>query len=211
MRGGIVYGSPHHLPGVLVPLRGSDTRYPGLRRIKPRRGHAQRTEDVGLGILVQRHAADLLHQLSQHDEADVAIEEGRARRALQGHRIDAAISFLQPIPRLLQVKVSRQSRVVRQQHPNGHVLLAILREVGNILCHRIVQLDLSELLQTHHAGRRRYHFGQRRQIEDRVWSHDLRFGVGRPIAESFAIDHHSVVADQQYPTRRVTVFHRVVQ
>ena len=72
-------------------MRGSHD----LRRIEARRRHAQRTEDVGLRVLIQRHAADLLHQLAQHDEANVAVEEGRAGRIHQLRRIGAAVAFLQ--------------------------------------------------------------------------------------------------------------------
>src|SRR5262245_4937149 len=52
-------------------------------RNKPRISHPQRVEDVLLSELIQRHSANATNNLAERDEADVAINKARTRRAAQ--------------------------------------------------------------------------------------------------------------------------------
>ncbi len=210
-RRGIVHDPPQHGSGTLVVLGGSNARGPGLRRIERCHGHAERAEDKVLRVLIERRATHPLHQFAQHDEVDVAVQENRAGRIHQLFGIGPRISFIHASPIRFQVEVGTQSRVVRHQLADGNVGLAVLRELGNVLRHRIVELHLSELHHAHHRRRSGQHLGQRRRVEDGVGRHRLLRGLERTIAIRLAIDHCPIVADQQHGSGRISLLHGIFQ
>ena len=85
-----------------------------------------------------------------------------------------------------------------QQVADGDVVFAILGEFGNIFCHRIVEPDFTLLHQLHDGRGGGDHFGERCQVENSVGGHGLVAGLQRTIAEGFAVDHLSVVSDQEH-------------
>ena len=85
-----------------------------------------------------------------------------------------------------------------QQVADGDVVFAILGEFRNVLCHRIVHPDFAFLHQLHHRRGGGDDFGERRDVKNRVHRHGLAARLQRAIAEGFAVDHLSVVSDQQH-------------
>ena len=99
---------------------------------------------------------------------------------------------------------------MHQQLPDRNVLLAILRKLGKILCDRIVHAKLSLLPQLHDRRRGCDHFGQRRAIEHRIERHRLASRFNRAAAIGLAIDHPSVVPDDEDRTRNLLLGDGVV-
>ena len=210
-RSRIVGHATQHLAGALVAFGGRDARLPIRGRKKTRRGHAQRTKYIGLSILIERHTADALHQFAQHHKIDVAIQEHRARRINQLLGVGARITLLRAAPILLQIKVGPQAGVVRQQHANGHIVFAVLRELRNVLGDRIVQLHLSQLHQAHDAAGGGHHLGQRGHVENGVDGHRLLVWVECAITECLAINEAPVVAHQHHRSGRTPFLDRVFE
>ena len=98
-----------------------------------------------------------------------------------------------------------------QQLTNGHIVLAVLGKLGNILRYRIVQLDLPKLHHAHHRGRRRNDLGKRSDIKDSVGSHRLLRRLERAAPVGLAINHCSIVANQQDGSRSVSLLHSIPQ
>ncbi len=204
-RSGIMDRAAQSLTCVFVPLSGCDARHPGRRRIEAGRNHAQRAEDILLCVLIQGHAADLLHQFTEDDETHVAVQERCAGRVHQLGGVGTGVAFFQSVPGLLEVEVGGQPGVVGQQHADGDVVLAILREVGDVLGNGIVQLDLAKLLQSHDAGGSGDDLGERCQVENGVDGHGLGFGADGAVAVRFVVSREPVVRDQQHGTRRIAL------
>src|SRR3970040_2237325 len=67
-------------------LGGGDAGAPGGRRVKGRLPHAERLVEALAREAVERLAAHPAHELREHDEARVAVAEGRRRRRLRHAR-----------------------------------------------------------------------------------------------------------------------------
>ena len=76
--------------------------------------------------------------------------------------------------------------------------LPFSREFGNVFRHRIVDPDFALLHQLHHRSGGGHDFGERSDVENRVHGHGLAARFERAIAEGLAVDHLSVVPDQQH-------------
>ena len=92
-----------------------------------------------------------------------------------------------------------------QQVADGDVVLAVLREFGNVFCHRIIQPDFTLLHQLHDGRGSGDHFGERCEVENRVGGHGLAARLEGAIAEGFAVDHLSVVPYQQHGAGHLVV------
>ncbi len=160
-RGGIVHDAAQHGAALVLPferqverhsglyvLRGRDFRQPLLGRQEARVRHVQRFINMRQRVLVERHAGNAVHQLAQHFEINVAIQEARARginrRFVVCHLERGVVS----LPRLLQVEVLAQAGSMRKKLSEGDLLLAVGAEFRDVLRHRIVQANLAQL---HHA------------------------------------------------------------
>ena len=86
---------------------------------------------------------------------------------------------------------------MRQQLPHRNVLFSVLRKLGQIFRHRIVQPHLALFHQLHHSRCGRNHLGQRRQIKNRIQRHRFAPRLQRPIPISLAVDHLPVVTDHE--------------
>ncbi len=210
-RRGIVHHAAQHSSGALVVLGGSNARRPGLRRIEGRHRHAERAEDIVLRVLIERHATHALHQFAKHDEVDVAVHKNSAGRVHQLFGVGPRVGFVQSAPIRLQVEVGTQPRVVGHQLADGDIVLAVLRKLWNVLRYRVIQLHLPELHHAHHGCGGGQHFGKRSHVEDGVGCHRLLRGFERTIAKSFAINHGSIVANQQNGSGRISLLHRISQ
>jgi hypothetical protein len=75
-------------------------------------------------------------------------------------------------------------------------VLAVLAELGNESGDGIDQLHVPRLDELHHAGRRRHHFRERGDVEDRVFGHRLGRRLNRPAAEGRVVEDFVAAADQ---------------
>ena len=195
---------------IVIVFRGSSLRFPTRWRTIPRVHHPQRHKNTLCRIFVQRHAGNPLHERSQRDEVDVGIQKARARRI--GGLFDErhAVSRLLPFPAVFEIKIFPQPRIVDEKLAHRDVFLSVHGKLRKILPDGIVQLDLALLKKPHHAGCRRNHFRQRRQIENRFRRHRLAAGLYRAGAVGFAVDHLSVMPHQQYSARNLTFANRTL-
>lgn len=181
-----------------------------MRREKARVRHAKRNEDRPRGEAIERLACHFLYQKAQHFEIDIAVDEPCARRIhrllLHGHckRGGAALPWRR------EVEIGREAGEVRQQFANRDVLLAVLRELRQIGCHRIIEAHAAVLNQLHHRGCGCDALGERGKIEDRIGGHGLAFRLERAVTEGFAIDHAAIVADEQNSARDGALRNRVL-
>src|SRR5262249_38063376 len=87
-----------------------------------------------------------------------------------------------------------------KQLSNRDVVFAVGAELGDVARDRVFQAELARLHQMQHAGRGGHHFGERRQIEQRVDGHGLPARRQRAIAERFLVDDAPVVPHSQNST-----------
>ena len=168
--------------------------------------HAQRLEDGFARVLVERLAAQAVHDFAQQDEIDVAIDEARAGRP--GGLFDerAADAGVVAGPGRVQRQVGGQAGKVRHQVAHGDVALAALK-FGQVGGDRIVEAELALLEQLHQRGRGGDYFGERRDVEDGVDGHGLALRNQRAVAVGLAMDDLAVVSDDQHRARNQAVAH----
>ena len=87
--------------------------------------------------------------------------------------------------------------------------LPLSREFRNVFRHRIVHPDFAFLHQLHDRRGSGDDFGERCDVKNRICGHGLAARLQRAIAESFAIDHLSVVPDQQHGAGNLAVVNGV--
>ena len=157
--------------------------------------HAERLEDVLGGVGVQRLARDPPHDLAQHDEVDIAIDEPRAgrRQRLQGD--DGVERALGARPGARR-DAGRQAGIVRHELADGDVGLAVGGEGRPVGGGRPVEIDLAALDQLHDRHRRRHHLGERSGVVDRVERGGLHRGHHGAVAVGLA--HDDAIADAQH-------------
>ena len=68
-----------------------------------------------VGIFIQGKPRKALHQFTQDNEVDVAVNELRPRRVLQFFVVSASKSLFLPLPGYVQVKIGPQSRIMGEQ------------------------------------------------------------------------------------------------
>ena len=181
-----------------------------IQRQVERRLHAERIEDMLLGIRVQGLAAQLLHQRAQRNVVHVGVDKLRSRQAVQLglHCAPDALRLVRrgQSPRIFQVNIRRQAGVVGQQLAHRHALLAVRRKLRQILHHRRVHVDLALLHQLHDCRRCHQALGQRGHIEDRIRGHGprgcgpaVRIWLTGKLADPIRVlkDDLVVVADKQ--------------
>ena len=157
--------------------------------------HAERLEDVLGGVDVERLARDAPHELTQHDEIDVAVVEARARRPLRLQRHDGVERALVVGPSSRR-DAGRQAAIMRHELAHGDGALAVGREGRPVGGDRLVEIDLALLDELHDGHRRRHHLGERGGIVDRV--ERGRLDVGRHRALAVGLAQHDAVIDAQH-------------
>src|SRR5688572_4087565 len=114
-------------------------------RLERRLVHSQGEENALARKAVERHRADPLDDISQKEEVDVAVENaviwGKQRHFLYGAGDCRGV----PFPLVTQIEVWSESGRMREQLPDGDVLLAVPCKLGNIGCHTVREPDLSLL------------------------------------------------------------------
>ena len=168
-----------------------------LRRRRPEGGvaHAERLEDVLGGVGVERLARDPPHDLAQHDEIDIAIDEAGAGRRQRLQRHDGIERTLGARPGARR-DAGRQGGIVRQELADGDVALAVGGEGRPVGGSRPVEIDLAALHQLHDRHRRRHHLGERGGVVDRVDRGGLHRGHHGAVAVGLA--HDDAIADAQH-------------
>ena len=116
-------------------------------------------------------SADLLDDLTQHDESHVAVGEFLPRFRIGFQRHDVGDGLVRRAAVIFDRIVSDQAADVSQQMSNGDLVFAIGREVRQIRRDRRIHINLPLLNQHHHAGGRGDRFGQRGEIEHGVDCH----------------------------------------
>ena len=152
-------------------------------------------------------AGDFLDEETEHFEVDVAVDETGAGRVDGRLRHSHGECGVASGPGRLQIEVGREAGVVGEQFANGDVLLAVLRELGQLGGDRIVEANAALLHQLHDGRGGRDALGQRGEIEDRIDGHGLARGLERSIAERAAVDNVAVMADQEHGAGDVAVGH----
>src|SRR5271154_7094054 len=87
---------------------------------------------------------------------------------------------------------------MHQQLPDRNILFAVLRKLRKILSHRIVHAKLPLLPKLHERSRSGNDLGQRGTVKHRVGCHRFPVRLNRAAAISLAIDHPSIVADDEH-------------
>ena len=203
----VVHLAADHLPaGPRLRLGRRDPVHQRGRWVEHGVGHPQRAGDAVGDHLVERLPGDLLHDQPERDQAEVGVDVGRSglRPRLHGeHRgqplLDGRVGAVEREP-------GRQPADVRQQVPDGHVLLAVLGEGRQVRRHRLVQRDPAGLDLLHH-DQRRERLRDRGQVEDRVAPHlhlllggqlGVRVGVPQRLAGRVVDRHHPVPRGQDH-------------
>ncbi len=187
-----------------------DPRLERIARAEHRVAHPQRLEDAGSRELVEAHAAHLRHEMAEHEEVDVAVDEaffGSCERHLFDRELDRAV-VADPVKG--EVDVRAQAGGVRQQMADRDVLLAVPLEAGDVRRDAIVQPDAAFLHQQHDAGRGRHHFGERGCVEDGVERHRLAHGLDRACAERLLVEHPVALADEHDGSRELAFLDRLL-
>jgi hypothetical protein len=143
-RGGIVHDSAKHVL-IFVVLRGRDFWAPRGGRQVARVQHLQGRENMAVTILVEGLAGDALDERAEGDEVDVTVGEFRSRRIDQGFGERHAVGGFLAFPFRFAVEIRLQTGVMREQLAHRDVFFFVVREVGQILCDRIVQPDFATL------------------------------------------------------------------
>ncbi len=115
--GWIVHDAAQHLrlgsfarPGERqAALRRSDARTEARRREEGRLLHPERIEDLLLGELVERLAADAPNDIAEQEEVDVAVHEALTRRSRRHFFDGKRNSGVRSRPRLTQIDVRSQA------------------------------------------------------------------------------------------------------
>src|SRR5919204_3604550 len=107
--------------------------------------HLQRRKDVSVGIFLQRHGRDTLHQHPQRNEIYVAVDELRTWRVLWFFVARHSERSIFALPRQGEIKVWRESGVMREQLPHSDVFFAVPAELRQIPHNRITKPYLAKL------------------------------------------------------------------
>ena len=168
-----------------------------LRRWWPEAGvaHAQRLEDVLGGIGLERLAGHQPHDVAQHDEVDVAVDEARAGRRQRLHRGNGVERALGARPATRR-DAGRQGGIVRHELAHGDAALAVGGEGRPVGRRRLVERDLAALDQLQDRHRRRHHLGEGGRVIDRVEGgrlyrrHDRAIAIGLAQDDAVVDSHH---------------------
>ena len=215
-RARVVHGAADHGPVARLRRRDPLDRHAAaadavLLRPELGVGHAERGEHRARGVAVERLAADGPHQLAEHLEAHVGVEEARARLV----RERLAVLAGEDLGRRSHVEVHRvvrdEARAVREQllDRDAGPASAARREVGQVPRHRVLEPQLARLDERHHRGRGRDHLRQRGHVEHGVDRHRLRGRHERALAVGLAEDDAPPPADEHDGPRRLLAGDRV--
>ncbi len=121
--------------------------------------HAERLEDVVLGVDIERLAGECLDDVAEEDEVDIGVTKDRGWRGLQRGRERAidALGFVgfSEAPRVFEVDVGGFAREVREQHAHGDLRalgVVVLVERWEELLDGFVEGELALLVELHDAG-----------------------------------------------------------
>ncbi len=161
------------LPKCAVIGRRRNRSLPRCRRIVRSVHHSQRTKYFALAEPVQAFIGDALQSDCQNDEADVTVFSPLAGISGECSAEGRCQQFVFVLRLEKESLVRRQSRRMRQQHPDGHVAAphiasAKLRDDAD---YGRIQIDQSTLVENHRHRRGRHGLRNRSQIEYGSRSH----------------------------------------
>ena len=107
-RGRIVHDAPQQC-AVLELLGRRDALEQRGRRAKQRLAHAQRLENALSRELLQRHSAQLVDDLAQQNEIDVAVDEALVRLRDRDLAVRALDAVFVPAPDRFEVEIRAQA------------------------------------------------------------------------------------------------------
>ena len=134
-------------------------------------GHAHGLEDSLPRERVEALPGNPLDQLAQDHEADVGVDELRARRRGRLQLGDPLPGGFGAMLEVLQGIVRNQARPMAQEVLDRDRRLAVVIELGQELDDAVAQAKLALLDQEHGGGGRDDRLGQRGHVEDRVARH----------------------------------------
>ena len=208
-RGGVMHHAAQRRLVFGQLLGGRDARHQRGRRLEHRVLHTERLEDVLARVIRDHLAAQAVHELAQQDEIDVAVDEPRARGSGGRIGVGQLDAVLVAGPRNLERHVRLQAREVRHQVADGDVAVAAL-ELRNVLGDLVVQPELALFEQLHQRRRGGHDLGERGAVEDRIDGHRFELRNDRPVAVGLAVNHLSVVPDDQDRARQPSLLDGVV-
>ena len=164
-------------------------------------GHPQGGEDVLVAEAIDILPAHAPHQLTQHDETQVAVGEllSSSGQRLRGE--DSLPGLFRAAFEIAQVIVGDKAALVREQMPHGDLLFARRRELRDVSRHGVVQPQLFLFGKEHDAGGRGDGLGERSHVEERVGRHRQGRGLDLPLAVCLKEGDLSVAADEHHAAR----------
>jgi hypothetical protein len=201
--GGVVH---HSVQEALRQALGGRAPLPALfGRVESGIRHSDRSEDLAVGIDVESVAGDHPHELSEHDEIDVAVDERESGRASQPLAAGQVHPGFITRPGGFEIHIGPEAGHVGQELAHGDGVLAMKSERREVAGHRRVELQQSALNELHHRGRGGDHLGQRRSIVHGVDPGLLPPGLDRARAIRFSIHWPSCSSQSTPPGRRPSV------
>src|SRR5688572_30057 len=170
-------------------------------------------KDTGAHEVGQRLVRRQLHQLAEHDEAEVAIDGPRAERVLGPLAVHGLVDEVARAARADEVRAARaldapdvleegpprgQPRAVRQQMPDGDAVLPVDGEPRHETAHALVEPERTVTDEQHDGQRRREGLGQRREIEDRLFAHRRYGGLEAPVPDGQMEEHVVPARDERH-------------
>ena len=181
-------------------FRRRDPRSQRRGWIEPGVPHPERPKDSVARELVEGLTGHPPDDLPEHEEVDVAVDKplaGTRLRHLVGRAGDRRVGALED---LFQGQIWTQPGYMGQQMLDRDPVLAVTRKFGQVGRDAVAEPETPLLDENHHAGRRRHHLRQRRQIEDGVGRHRLRRPIHRARTERPLVDDLPSVPDDDHGT-----------
>ena len=150
--------------------------------------HAERPEDFLRRIFIEAPTAREADEFAEDDEVDVGVNERAARHAAElflRRKIDACRVAR---PRGLDVEIGAQAGHVREQVAERDGFLAVLREGGEVVRDRSIEIEFAALDELHDGRSGRDDFGHGSGVVDGVVADGLGRRDKRALAVGLAVD-----------------------
>jgi hypothetical protein len=169
---------------------------------EPGVGHFQGLEDPLRDEFVKGYPTHARHDLSQHKEIDIAVDEpfARQRDGTLVHR--SGDCHVMSLELLFQRKIRTQARQMGHEMLDRDPALVVARETWNVAIDRVAESQSALVDEHHDGGCCRNDLRERREVEDRVTRHGFLGRTHNAPAKRTVIYSLAAVPDQNYSTRK---------
>src|SRR3989338_8179741 len=132
----VVHGSPNgcsRLSPDRIHFSRCDSVPEALRRVVHRVAHAERFEENGIDILIERRTGSLLNDLPHRDQTEIAIGERVAGSVRERRRVYGIEHARRRGAELVELPPGGKSRVVNHQVIQRDLFFAVLSELWDVL------------------------------------------------------------------------------